>query len=96
VKHHFSITNFILIIFSFSSLNAQNWQRGSRGNIPGICEISGVITELNSGKPIEYASISVLKSDGNIETGGVTDTNGRFHIKEIKPGTYDLKIEFMF
>ena len=95
MKHHFFITNFILVGFSFSSLNAQNWQGGGRGNMPGICEISGVITELNSGKPIEYASISVLKSDGNIETGGVTDSNGRFHIKEIKPGTYDLKIEFM-
>jgi outer membrane receptor protein involved in Fe transport len=95
VKHYFFITNFIVVVFSFSSLNAQNWQGGGRGNMPGICEISGVITELNSGEPIEYASISVLKSDGNIETGGVTDSNGRFHIKEIKPGTYDLKIEFM-
>ena len=64
------IINFSLIIFvlSVSILTAQNWQGGGRGNKPAICEVSGTIVDSESGKPIEYASLSVLRKDGILET----------------------------
>ncbi|SVE56816.1 uncharacterized protein METZ01_LOCUS509670, partial [marine metagenome] len=70
-------------------------QGGGRGNKPAICEVSGTIVDSESGKPIEYASVSVLRKDGGIETGGVTSSDGKFRIGEITPGNYTLKIEFM-
>ena len=86
--------NYIRIIFilSVSILTAQGWQGGGR---PAICEVSGVVVDSESGKPIEYASVSVLRKEGDIETGGVTDSDGKFQIGEIKPGQYSIKIEFM-
>ncbi|MEC7927275.1 MAG: carboxypeptidase-like regulatory domain-containing protein, partial [Candidatus Neomarinimicrobiota bacterium] len=88
------INNFSLIIFvlSVSILTAQNWQGGGRGNKPAICEVSGTIVDSESGNPIEYASVSVLRKDGGIETGGVTSSDGKFRIGEITPGNYTLKI----
>ena len=87
--------SFIIFILSVSILTAQNWQGGGRGNKPAICEVLGAILDSESGNPIEYASVSVLRKDGSIETGGVTDSDGKFQIGEIKPGNYTLKIEFM-
>ena len=70
-------------------------QHPSRDKMPAICEISGTVVSSLTEKPIEYASVSVLRVNGEIETGGVTNKIGIFHIKEIKPGNYTLKIEFM-
>ena len=44
-------------------------------------------------KPIEYVSISVIDSEKNIHTGGVTNSEGKFEISQITPGKYNLKIE---
>ena len=87
--------SFIIFILSVSILTAQKWQGGGRGTRPAVCEVSGVVVDSESGKPIEYASVSVLQKDGSIETGGVTDPEGKFQIGEIKPGQYSIKIEFM-
>ena len=85
--------NFITI-YCITILGAQNWSGGG-GNRPAICEVSGVVVDSKSEKPIEYASVSVLLKDKSIETGGITDSNGKFQIGEIRPGNYILKIEFM-
>jgi len=92
-----TIYNFICIVFilSVSVLTAQKWQGGARGGRPAVCEVSGIVVDSISGKPIEYASVSVLQKDGNIETGGVTGSDGKFQIGEIAPGQYSIKIEFM-
>ena len=91
------VYNFIRIIFilSVSILTAQKWQGGARGGRPAVCEMSGIVVDSISGKPIEYASVSVLGKEGNIETGGVTGPDGKFQIGEIEPGQYSIKIEFM-
>ena len=70
-------------------------QSPSRDKMPAICEISGTVVDSLTEKPLEYASVSILKVNGKIETGGVTNKGGTFHIKEIKPGNYIIKIEFM-
>ena len=70
-------------------------QSSSKDKTPAICEISGTVVDSLTGKPLEYASVSILKVNGEIETGGVTNKGGTFHIKEIKPGNYIIKIEFM-
>ncbi|SVE01598.1 uncharacterized protein METZ01_LOCUS454452, partial [marine metagenome] len=62
---------------------------------PSGCAIYGTVLDSITSKPIEYASISIIDMDGGIITGGITDPEGKFNIQEIKPGKYDVKIEYM-
>ena len=78
-----------------SLLSAQHQHGGKGGGRPAGCEIYGMVIDSISGQPIEYTSISIIDSDKSIATGGITDSDGKFEIEEIKPGEYDVKIEFM-
>ena len=80
---------------SISLISAQHQHGGKGGARPTGCEIYGMVIDSISGQPIEYTSISIINSDKSIATGGVTDSDGKFEIEEIKPGEYDVKIEFM-
>ena len=86
----------LLLNLFIVSLFAQH-SHGNRGGkkMPAVCEIKGMVVDSTTGFPIEYASISVLDHDGDIITGGVSDVDGFFRIREINPGHYDVKIEFM-
>jgi len=87
---------FPLVILCSISLSLAQHSHGGHGNqMPKGCEIFGTVVDSITGVVIEYASISVIGPDKSIETGGVTNSEGEFEIEEIKPGTYDLKIEFM-
>ncbi len=87
----------LIFIFLLCGLFSQHNHGGGRGQHSfsgGI--ISGIILDSLSQKPIEYASISLVnQKDNTIETGGVTSESGHFDITKIKPGKYNLKIEFM-
>ena len=92
VQNKLLLIQFLFLISIPIVLSAQH---PSRDKMPAICEISGIVVDSLTGKPIEYASVSVLRKDGSIETGGVTGLDGKFQIGEIKPGRYSVKIEFM-
>ena len=85
----------LLFCLLVGSLFSQSY--GNRGGkkMPAICEIKGTVIDSTTGFPIQYASISVLDQEDNVITGGVSDTDGYFHIREISPGQYNIKIEFM-
>ena len=92
------VQNKLLLIQLFFLLSIPvvlSGQHHSRDKIPTICEISGIVVDSLTNQPIEYASISVIRKNKEIETGGVTNKDGRFYIQEIRPGHYDLKVEFM-
>ena len=78
-----------------SLLPAQHGHGGYGKQMPKGCEIYGTVVDSITGIAIEYASISVIDVDKTIITGGITNSDGEFDIEEIKPGEYDVKIEFM-
>jgi len=55
--------------------------------------LSGKVTDKNNA-PISYASI-VLKEDGKIVTGGITDDNGLYEIKNLELKNYNVEIQFI-
>jgi ferric enterobactin receptor len=62
----------------------------SQGTITGT-----VVDSLNSGT-VEYASISIYKTeDGRLVNGQLTDTSGAFIFTQVALGRYFLRIEFM-
>src|SRR6476660_322712 len=56
--------------------------------------LSGKVTEKSSGLPISYATI-VIKEAGKTVTGGITDDNGLFEIKNLVPKKYEVEIQYM-
>ena len=69
---------------------------GGRGERPAIGVVYGEVEDLQSGAPIEFATISILAFDEDkVITGGVTDAKGRFRITEIPLGRFRAQIGFM-
>lgn len=86
-------TSFIIIFSILSLLTAQRMPQGQR---PKIGVLQGTVVDSLSGTPIEYVSITLSqKRDGKIITGGITDENGRFVIRQIPVGQYDVIVEFI-
>lgn len=58
--------------------------------------IKGKLIDGADNQPIEYASVAVYQVTDNImATGAITDTEGVFEIKGLKPGKYYLTAQFM-
>ncbi len=81
----------LILVLLFSSLFSFA-QQGSA--IPKI-KITGKVVEKISKQPLEYATITFLTPNNpKPVAGGITNPKGEFDI-EIKPGVYDIKIEFI-
>ena len=60
------------------------------------CSITGKVFDENTKVPIEYSNVMLLyKSNNKLVTGTVTDKRGEFSLKGIKPGNYDLSVQFI-
>lgn len=58
--------------------------------------VKGRILDANNQTPVEYASAVLFKiGDAALVAGSVSDANGKFEIKKISPGQYQLKITFL-
>ncbi len=89
---------YVLVSLFFSTICSLNAQRSNAdaSQAPSIGKLMGVVKDKESGKPIEYATITLIsKRDSSLITGGVTDKNGRFTISEIQLGFYQVKIKFI-
>lgn len=91
-----------LALFTSLDLAAQRPGGGGRpggrpdGVRPKIGVVFGEVQDLQSGVPIEFATISLLAFDQDkVITGGVTDSKGRFRITEIPVGRFRAQIGFM-
>ena len=76
----------LLVISNFSLLFAQ----GS-GN-PG--SVSGKVIDNTSKQPLPYVNVSILEND-KIITGGITQENGTFNIKNLALKSYKVEIQFI-
>ncbi|HEY8956592.1 MAG TPA: outer membrane beta-barrel protein [Chitinophaga sp.] len=64
--------------------------------IPASLKITGKVADIATGKPIEYASVVLLKqADSSMVTGAYTTPTGAFSLNNITPGIYVVRITFM-
>jgi len=64
--------------------------------IPASLKITGKVADIATGKPIEYASVVLLKqADSSMVTGAYTTPTGTFSLNNITPGIYVVRITFM-
>ena len=98
------------IIISFILITSISFaQRGGHGGggwskqtqtdpakAPKIGVVYGTVVDSTSGTPIPYASVSIINNRSNtIMTGGITNEDGEFHIKEIAIGRHKIVIEYI-
>jgi len=75
----------LLLLFFLGSLLSAHAQK--------IGSLSGKVTDKNN-MPISYASI-VLKAENKVVTGGITDDNGLFEIRNLELKKYAVEIQFI-
>lgn len=80
----------ILLLCFFSSLTFLHAQ--TQGNNPG--SVSGKVIDKNSKEPIPYVNISIKQGE-KVVTGGITQDNGNFSIKNLALETYTVEIQFI-
>ena len=75
----------MLILFLMGTLTSFAQNPGS---------ISGKVTDKATAQPLPYVSI-VVKENGATITGGITDDNGEFDIKNLPLQSYSVEVQFM-
>lgn len=71
-------------------LNAVTYSQKNSGSI------AGKVIDNDSKAPIEYANVVLLNPQTSaVLNGTITDTGGKFLLKEVKPGTYTLEVRFI-
>lgn len=85
------IKSVLIIVLLFTTLLSFSQQ----GEVASKIKITGKVVEKISKQPLEYATITfLLPNNLKPAAGGITNPKGEFEI-EVKPGTYDIKIEFI-
>ncbi|MFB6318004.1 TonB-dependent receptor domain-containing protein [Saccharicrinis sp. FJH54] len=57
--------------------------------------LTGKIVDESNNQPIEYANVAIYNKDGELVTGGITDNNGHFSIRDLDPGEYYIEVKFI-
>lgn len=59
-------------------------------------DIKGTVIDSNDGLPVEYATLALYKKENDeLITGGITDSEGFFRLKNNSEGNYYLAVTFM-
>ncbi len=66
------------------------------GQMPAIGKVMGTVVDSETGKPISYAVVSVIKiKDKSVTGGGYTDDKGYFQLENLPLGLVKLKVTFI-
>ena len=90
LKNIILITLILTFCYKFSLSQDKRQMDGFEG------EITGKIVDNASGKPMEYANISIFSlRDSSLVGGAITDAKGFFKVEKLKPGFYKVKVDFI-
>jgi outer membrane receptor protein involved in Fe transport len=98
--YRFALLVISILLFIPTYLSAQNYSGGGGGNpssqgaAPAIGKIKGIVRDSISQSPIEFATISLYRTD-KLVGGCLSDISGNFVLPELQPGNYRLKIDFI-
>jgi outer membrane receptor protein involved in Fe transport len=62
---------------------------------PAGGRITGTVTEAATGKPVSYATVSILDASGKAVNGGVAGDDGKFVLAGVPAGTYTVQVTFL-
>ncbi len=86
----------IVITISAQRPNQGGWGGKDGRQIPKIGKISGIVFDSVSGKPLEFAMVSVFsRRDSSLVGGMITDSKGRFEIEKLPLGRHRVTISYL-
>src|ERR1043166_137419 len=53
-------------------------------------QINGTVIQKGEGRPLPYVTVTIKDRSGRTVRTTATDTNGRFAVEKLDPGTYEL------
>ena len=83
----------ILLLSFFSALSFLQAQNSTQTAF-ALGSISGKVIDNNSKQPLPYVNVSI-KLEGKVITGGITQDNGNFNIKNLELKEYTVEFQFM-
>lgn len=84
----------IVLILIFTLFNYSYCQQKNLSVINGT--ITGKVLDESTKKPVEFSNVILFSKKDNTQiTGAVTNNEGNFTLKEIKPGEYYLYVQFV-
>ena len=94
------IISFIVIAnLSYAQRSGRGWSQQRQMDpekVPKIGVVYGTVVDSTTRASIPYASISIINNRSNtIMTGGITNEDGEFHVKEIPLGRHKIVIEYI-
>lgn len=85
----------LTLIWLAISLISTQYNQVSADTDPRDGEISGVVIDASINEPMPYVNIVIKNKNGDIVTGGITEENGSFKIKDIPEGTFDVSAQYI-
>ncbi|WP_236974858.1 TonB-dependent receptor domain-containing protein [Membranihabitans maritimus] len=90
---------YIIAILSVFVVNQFLWAQFPGGGSPGssiVGKITGKVIDSVTQSPIEFATIALRKSGFEKDIDGtISNADGSFEIRNLKPGKYDVNISFI-
>ncbi|MGA2297873.1 MAG: TonB-dependent receptor, partial [FCB group bacterium] len=88
------IFSLLLVLLSLTLLPAQQGNNHSQNGI--LCKLSGTVVDADSGTAITSVTVKLVRpTDSSIAAGAISDIGGNFEIKNITPGKYILRINYL-
>lgn len=84
----------VLLLFLFLQ---QSFGQSNPSDLPNpvVGKITGTVTDADTRKGLEFATISLYNYADSLLTGAITDSDGAFELSKIPEGKYYAKIYFM-
>ena len=100
MKRIMILTLIILVNLAYAQRSGgRSWnqqQQMDPEKVPKIGVVYGTVVDSTSGTPIPYASVAIINNRSNtIMTGGISNEDGEFHVKEIPLGRHKIVIEYI-
>lgn len=86
MKHFFTLIVLLISLSSYANFDSNPEKDGT---------ISGTVIDKNLQEPIPYVTVAIKTLEGDIITGGITDENGNFSIKDIPTGKSNVTIQYI-
>ncbi len=84
-----------LLLLCFLTITANSFAQMAKSNLPKPGVISGKVVDDKTKEPLPYVNIVVRDAAKKILTGGITDDNGKFKIKDVPEGKSIVEVQFI-
>ncbi len=87
------MNHYLLLLFFCCSL--LTFGQGPQSS-PGFGVVTGLVVDIENQQPIGYATVTLFTADEHqLVTGGLTEENGQFTIKEVPAGSFIAEVSFI-